>query len=339
MQRIEKHPEPVREEWTKYFVNDIECKRNDIHQTILDNKFYNGTVKLSKKYHFKLHEEKMVENREEGWNGSCFTLTSNREASKHDESSNKSASFSLDTDKFVAKINPTSDEFKLLIDKMANTIDMFYEASHNYSRYSQNLRSTIQNCIQFWLENMNEHKAPYDDILHEFSIEYFAFLFDIMAFSMSKANDNNISDKVELPSLKFDTSSIKESWSDTWTNSKKSQFVDEYLSVMLKQTDVIHQVWIKHDLFGSKLSRDYLGSKFDNFKNFLKSMQNKKTAHDVSLLINNQIVAPKPISTLYNSRMWQQQPQREQQEIEVDLTTGDKHPSEKGNPHKKLKLK
>jgi hypothetical protein len=162
---------------------------------------------------------------------------------------------------------------------------------------------------------MSEYKAPYDDILHEFSIEFFAFLFDMMAFGMSKANDKNISDKVELPNLEFDTSSIKESWSDTWTNSKKSQFINEYLLVMLKQTDVIHQLWAKHDLFGSKLSRDCLASKLDNFKNFLKSMQDKKTAHDVSLRINDQIVTPN------NSRMWQQQPQREQQqEIEVDLT-------------------
>ncbi len=334
MQRIEKRSEPVREEWTKYFVNGIECKRNDIHQIILDNKFY-GTVKLVKKYHFKLHEEKMVENKKEDRDGSSYTFTSHRVASKHDESNNKGASFSLDIDKFVAKINPTSDEFKLLTDKMTNTLDMFYEASFDYNKYWQNLRITLQSCVRFLLENIGEHKLPYDDILHEFSIELFAFLFDMMAFGMSKANDKNISDdknisyKVELPSLEFDTSTIKESWSDTWTNSKKSQFVEEYLSVMLKQTDVIHQLWVKHDLFDSKLSRDYLESKFDNFKNFIKSMQDKKTAHDVSLRINGQIVTPKPISTTYNSRMWQQQPQ----EIEVDLTKGDKH----RNPHKKLK--
>src|SRR5262245_29420043 len=96
-----------REESTKYSVNGIECKRDDIYQTILNNKFYTGKINLHKKYHFKIHEKKFID---KGW-GSTETSTYN-------ESSDVSANFSLNTGEFAKKVDMTSDDYKLLVERM-----------------------------------------------------------------------------------------------------------------------------------------------------------------------------------------------------------------------------
>jgi len=60
MQRVEipqTEPTTTKEEWTKYSVNSVECEKNAIYQTIVDNKFYNQTVIIEKKHHSSSHEE------------------------------------------------------------------------------------------------------------------------------------------------------------------------------------------------------------------------------------------------------------------------------------------
>lgn len=273
MQRITTQLDnPVNEEWTKYFVNGLECKRDAIYETIIDNIFYTGKINLSKKYHFKHHEAKMVYD----------SYTFHRETFENDESKNRSASFSLNTGEFVKKTNPTSDEYKLLVNRMIHVLDTFDEAQQNHSEHSTNLRIAIVNCMEPFFEKITDFEAPYNNIMHKFSLEYFAFLFDMITFGLSRGKES--SGKIKIPGMEFDISSIKESWDEYWTNSKKSQFIDKYFSVMLKQANVIGKLWMKNDLFADKSTKNEIQSKFDEFKKFVKSLQTQKALLDASML-------------------------------------------------------
>ena len=303
MLRKEKHlVEPVREEWTKYFVNGIECERNAIYQTILDKKFYTGAINLEKKYHFKLQEEKVVEDFEEGPFGSSTTTT--RETSKNNESNHQNANFSLNTKKFVEKFNPASEEYKLLVERMVHTVDLFYDASQRHSAGSKNLRIAVNNCMTLFLESTTNFRAPYNDIFHEYMIEYFAFIFDMLALAMSKMMDKDVqvyvSGKVNLPNLEFNTSSLKENWNENWTNSKKSRFLKNYLSAILNQLDEINKQWVKHRLFWDMSSRDLSQSKFNDFKKVLTSLQNKRASLDATLPDVNEQTVGSRIATFFH---------------------------------------
>lgn len=263
----------VQKECTKYFVNGIECEPGAIYQIILDHKFYTGAVNLNKKCHFERHEEKVKKEQNE-------YLIINSE----DISTNINANFGLNTKEFTAKVNPTSEGYKQLINKMIHVLDMLYEAQKNYNECSTKLSAAIRDCMTLVFDNLTDINDSYNNILNKSSIEHTVFTFDMLAFSLSCAAPmmDKAFDDINLPSLNFDMSAIKEKWNETWTNSKKSKFLNEYLSLMLKQTDNVHQLWRVSDLahgFGNNI--DY---KFDELKKVLQSLEAKRVLIDAFLL-------------------------------------------------------
>ena len=271
--------EPVQEKWIKYYVNGEECDRHAIYQTILDNKFYTGEITLDKKYHFELHQKTIIEESENN--------RFRREIVKNDKSYNQYSNFSLNTKQFTDKFAPTSSEFKILIANMIFTLDMFYEAQENYNENYKNLNIATRSCLNFYLEQISDPNAPYDLLMGEIGLEQLAFSFDIMALSISMhmhKQDNKKTDHVKIPDLEFDMSSIKETWNEDWANNKKSQFMKIFLSVMLKQTDVIYQCFLKTDLLADESSKNIMQHKFEKFKEVIKTLQEKKDLIDNSVL-------------------------------------------------------
>lgn len=259
-----------KEEWVKYFVNDIECKRDAIYQTILANKFYTGKITLSKKYHFLSHEDYSEEEEDE-----CGTVHRNRKISY--QSKNPSATFTLNTKQFADKVTPNSKEYMLLIDKMIYIVEVFYEAEHNHAKYSQKLRAAIRDCMSFLLDPLMNNLTPYEDIRYKISIETLVFSFDILAFKLSEEKK-----PVEFPVLTFDLSCIKEIWNEHWTHSKKSQFLNEYLSVLLKQTEDFAQLWLNNDLFDEP-SKNKMTDILDDLKEMINAQQIKRSTLDKTL--------------------------------------------------------
>ncbi|MEO8400291.1 MAG: hypothetical protein ABI597_00660 [Gammaproteobacteria bacterium] len=284
-----------REEWTKYFVNGIECEQSAIYQTILDNKFYNGEVSLDKKYHFDLREEKVVKEEEKSQDElSSYRSTRTTELT-NSSSRNIFATFGLNTKNFVVKCNPTSKEYILLVNKMIATLHTFYEAQTNYNEYSKALGSDVRDCIRYSIEQTFDINKPYHRIFYEFIVEQIAFQFDILALSLSNSKTNDASQ--ELPKLEFDTSSIKEGWSENWTNRKKSRYINYYLSVILSQVDSVCQPLVAHESVSNTPLVDDIKSKFDNFKKLIISMQSKMATLKVSLMdVSNSRVASNPAS-------------------------------------------
>ncbi|KTD11901.1 hypothetical protein Lgra_1359 [Legionella gratiana] len=263
--------EPLRDKWTKYFVNDIECEREAIYQTILDNKFYTDSIALAKKYHFELHEKNIKEER--------IGYALHYKETKSDKSENRYAYFSLNTKEFIAKHNPTSNEYKILVERMSHALDMIYEAQQDYAQYSEKLRTAIRNCMIFFCENTNDMTAPYTEIAYKLSIELFVFLSDILAFGLS---EGKVFNHKELPSLVVDLSGIKEKWNVNWADSKKSQFVNEYLSILLQQMESIRELWMRSDLFDES-SKNKMADIFAEFKLMIKLQQVKKDTLDKAL--------------------------------------------------------
>jgi hypothetical protein len=200
----------------------------------------------------------------------------------HDEHNNRNASFSLDTGEFVKKINPESDKHKVLVNKMIHTLDMFYEAQQNYREYSLNFRIAIVNCMGFLIENVMDFEAPYNNILYKCSLEYFSFLFDMLAFGLSQSE--KASGELKIPSVEFDMSSMNEKWDEHWTHSQKSQFLNKYLSIMIKQADVVGSQWMKSGIFfGDKSCKNDIKNKFNVFKKNMQCLLKEKKSLDVSL--------------------------------------------------------
>ncbi|STX55780.1 Uncharacterised protein [Legionella beliardensis] len=299
--------EPIRIEWTKYFVNGVECERDAIYQTILNNKFYKGKVNLDRKYHFELHEKTLEEEKEiEISEDRSYSHTSFCKTTRINNSfSNASTNFSLSTKEFTQKFTATSAEYKSLIDKMLQVLDMFYEAGENYNDYSINLQIAIRDCMAFFIKNLTDIKSPYNEILYELSVQSTVFLFDILAFGLSKeAINEQSSDKAKssLPQLDFNTSRLLKSWDENWTNSKKSNFLDKYLSNMLKQTDINFQLWMTLDLFTDKSTQNEITSKFDGYKEFIASLQAKKMLLDSSLPIEPKQSIKSHIASFFHHR-------------------------------------
>jgi hypothetical protein len=283
---------PIKEEWTKYFVNDIECKRDAIYQTILDHKLHNGEIKLGKKYHYKHHEEKTIEIRQnDGYGSSVETQTT-----KNNDEKNTSADFSLNTKVFAEKIDAKSADYKLLTEKMSLVLDIFFEAQKDNAKHSTSLRSAIKDCMSFFIEKSANSKGPYDNMVKDISVELFSFLFDTLTLFMSTLDKIDIeknkkdSEKTEQPSLNYDTSSL-EKWNDNWDNHKKSKYFHKYLDVMLDQTDTILKHWLKHPVFATTLDSNQIQKKFNDFKDVLKSLQKKLKEHDEALGIKSGIAA------------------------------------------------
>ncbi|MDR3492141.1 MAG: hypothetical protein P4M12_08905 [Gammaproteobacteria bacterium] len=260
------------EESTKYFVNGVVCSRDLIYQTILDRRFYDGAVNIQKKYHSK---------KVEGTFGFMSRDT-------HSSSTDRNANFNLNTKKFVEKFDPKSEEYKLLIERMLHFVDIFYSACDKYSENSSNLHIATKSCMQFFLESTTNFTAPYNNIMHEYSLEFLVFLFDLTALGISRMSNLDLSSEVKLPSLNIDTSSIKEVWSESLTNTKKSEYLEKYLAVSLKQSGVLYKN-LKQNIVFKDLAE--LESKFDNFKKFIKSMQDKRSALDASLSIRQSFIS------------------------------------------------
>lgn len=280
------NPDKVtRDEWSKYSVNGIECERDAIYQTIMDHHFYTGKVELNKKYHFQLNEEKSKSESTTTQDDPCTTTTTTRtESSKHNESKDRNSNFSLGMDKFAEKVGAMSDDLKQLIEKMIHALDMYDAAQDNHSEHSQNLRAAIKDCMSFLFDKLADQHSAYNDMWYQMMLENFALLFDLTAFGFSKVSTyKDESRQISLPNVNFDTSSIKEQFDEGWSNRKKSEFMKEYLAVMLNQADVIRDAWMNHYLFTDQDSQALIQSKFDDFKKVITSLQEKKAAYDATL--------------------------------------------------------
>lgn len=243
-------------EWVKYSVNGMECERADIHKTICDNKFYSGKVNIAKKHHLEIHEKRA--------NGSS------------DQTSNYNANFSLDTNKFTQKYNPQSDEYKRLIELMVHTVDMFEQSQGNYHEHVANMKIAIRNCFHYLQESLKEVHCPYEQLINEFTIEYFSFLFDMLAFSLGNLQFENLKSN-SIPSLNFNTSGLKGSWDVHASNKQKSKYLNKYFSLIIDQTPGLCRGWT------SVLSGDAkqeTQTKFDEFKQRIEDLRTQKSNLD-----------------------------------------------------------
>ncbi|KTD54641.1 hypothetical protein Lsai_3463 [Legionella sainthelensi] len=257
--------------WTKYFVNDIECERDAIYQTILNRELYAGRIILSKKYHFESYEQNRVERTEWGY------LEYKTTTSNHSE--NLSAQLSMITTHLLNTMEPTSETYKELIHKMIHAVDMFFEAENNHAQYSQQFRHALRDFLSFLNKYTVQSDASYNDFFSKLSIEYAIFLFDMLAFGISEGNDSN---QRSLPSLEFDFSGLKVNWDEKVDNDQKAQFLTEYLSILLQQTDVFLSLWQKSDAFDD-VAKHKIKNLFEEFKQVIRGFQNQKKWLDTSL--------------------------------------------------------
>jgi len=293
-----------REEWTKYFVNGIECKRDTIYKTILDNKLHNSEITIEKKYHFEARERKKIvvkEKSEQTVAQGPTTIYQKSESRKRniDEKShhtNNAVNFNCDTSNFCKKFKPTSREYKLLIHRMINVVDWLYDTTENYKRNAESLRESMR-IFMHMLVSKNEPQTLYDDIMCKVSSELLTFVLDKLAFALylSKADDFSF----DIPSLAFDLKDVAHRWDESGTNKQKSDYLKIYLSALLRETDVIHQLWSKHELCANESIRNEINDGFNQFKKFLYTMRDKIIACDVCLLTKDKVVASGSSSFFY----------------------------------------
>ncbi|ARB92132.1 hypothetical protein [Legionella longbeachae] len=260
--------EKFEKKWTKYFVNDIECERDAIYQTILENKLYDSTITLIKKYHFELSEKSRVEES----NG----YRSNKKISTSSQSENKSAYISHETKVFADKMGYASKEYNQLIDKLIHAVDMLFETEKNYDLYSQQFRAAMRDFLSFLYKYTVENDTAYNDFLRKLSLEYAIFLFDMIAFSLSEGYCSN---QKKLPSLVFDFSDLKIKWNENWDNKSKEEFLNKFLSILLQQTEIVLSQWQKSDAFNESAKQQITAS-FNEFKEVIKDFQTQKRMLD-----------------------------------------------------------
>lgn len=241
-----------KKEWIKYYVNDIECDRESIYQTILENKLYQKTINLHKK--FDWDKEKNLEF-QVNWK-------------EH------STNFCMDTKPFITNFEPASEEYKLLIESMVQTLDCFYESHEHYTHDSaKRLDTAARYCIGLFSEGVMDIDTSYQKLLYKSNIEHHVFLFDIMAFSTSlrvSSNDPQFLGK-EFPELVFqpiDLSKLDEHWG----NKNKSKVLYNFFSEILKQTNKLQNLWNKID-FLDESSLKEIDRRFNDYKSSLESLK------------------------------------------------------------------
>ncbi len=266
----ETEPTTTKEEWTKYSVNGVECEKNAIYQTIVDHKFYDGTIKIEKKHHSSSHQE----------SGSIFRLLTS------DNSENISANFSLGTSDFVKKFAETSEEFKTLVAKMVQSVDMLYDAQQDHEKNSPILCDTVRDCMTFFFEKTAaDMTSPYNDILYKCCTEYFVVMFNMLMLNVAlQMRLKNLNQDVTLPGFNFDTSSVSEKWDDKWKIKRKSQFLKKYLSVLLRQTDILCASWVKALSSVDESSVKEVNTHTNAYKAVLNSMLQKLAEYDAELI-------------------------------------------------------
>jgi hypothetical protein len=303
--KVIKREKQFREEWTKYYVNDIECTRDTIYQAILDNKLKNE-IKIRKKYHFKSSETKKLvingKSEEHGVRKSIFGPVTFHRISKscQKNTSNKSntddlnARFSFDFSKFFENFTSNSREFKLLIHRQINIVDLFFSTMTNYKKHAEDLTCALTIFLKMIFGAAGNPDARYNDIVYKACLEHLILLFDMLAFILSVKIDANL-DRENLPKMDLDLSDIKETWSDSWTESHKSEYLEKYLSVLFKQADVLHQSLNKDESFASnQYLRGMLDGKFNHFKNLIQMLQAKKHAYDNATEVSASVFSTYP---------------------------------------------
>ncbi|KTC92704.1 hypothetical protein [Legionella cincinnatiensis] len=258
------------EKETKYFVNNIACERDAIYQTILDRKLYGGEITISKEYYFASHEQ----NRAESTKWSYIEYKSNN--SRHSE--NQRAELSMTTTPLLDKMEPTSKEYKAVIHKMIHAVDMLLAARSNHMQYSQQLRLALRDFLSFF-NNYSGKSDAYTDLSNKISIEYAIFLFDMVAFGMSEGNKTN---QGNLPLLEFDFSGMKTKWDENGDSDAKAQFLNEYLSILLQQTDIFLSLWQKSHAFDD-IAKHKIKNLFEEFKEVIRGFQNQEKWLNISL--------------------------------------------------------
>lgn len=288
------YPDKIKNiEWTKYFVNNIECERDDIFQTIVDRQLYLGEIEIAKKYHLKQSRKtKSVKTKSERKFASRFYQIKTHETrDKH--SCNKYAAFHLEVSSFAKMFGPETEEFRLLIGKMLLVVETMFAAQEYYYKCSNDFNAATRNLLEFIHVNLSDFKAPYNDVKNELSIALTVFIFDLMTFNLFKRN------KVQ-PELAFDMSRFKSEWEEALPNVRKSQLLDNHLSDMLNQVDKLFQIWSDSGVYADDDSRNELKYKFDGLKQRIISLQKKKSAYDASLPdVYNQSAVTKIASFFY----------------------------------------
>lgn len=273
MQRIASD-QLYNEEWTKYFVNGFECKREDIYQTVVDKGFYCGEVNIERKYHHEQVKTNMPEIFRQFMTVSPMMGTSN-------QTENYSANFSLDLKKFTEHCKPESNEFKMMIDKMLSCVDMFFNAEKNYKEYSGNLKICVRQCMMYLYQHYYDLKNTYNNIFSELMAELFVNVFDRLSYYISHLNTiieqrvNNI----KLPPVDFFPAN-KEIFNQDWDDSKKSKYINKYLQKIVKKLDSIEHSWLTHVALRDKSTRAEIKEYFATFRASLNVIEGKLKSED-----------------------------------------------------------
>lgn len=259
-----------QEEWTKYFVNGMECKREDLYQTILAKRFYEGEIRLERKFH---HTEKHLPLFGfSGWSG-VDTTNENREAS-----------FTLDTKTFAKKFGPNSEPFKALIDKMIYALDMFYAAQVDYDNNAENMRIAVRQCMSYLFENTSDTQLPYANINNEFKHAYLSLIFSLLANILCKVNVENFNGNLEIPSMDLSTPKLKEPYQDDWNNDKKSKHLEELLTTTRSKLKTVKHAWLSSKYYRDNAAHQQIETLFDQFKSALDTLHATKKSLDAELL-------------------------------------------------------
>lgn len=67
----------------------------------------------------------------------------------------------------------------------------------------------------------------------------------------------------------------------------------------MRETDVIHQLWLNHELCANDYIRNEIEHGFNQFKSFLNVMKDKKVSLDDSVLLKEKTLAPSSSSFFY----------------------------------------
>lgn len=262
MINFNKQQEIINEEATKYFANGFECKKEDVYQTIVDNKLYD--INLEKKEYLKT------------------TATQNFWHSHRTQTKAEThkAAFHINTRKFIEKFDYKNEKFKILIDKMLHCLEMFFLASKNYTEYSLNQDLTITDFFRFLIENITNFKEPYNQIMYENQIILVSFSFNIISLYMTKLRlDENYTEQDN--NLPFDLSppGMTEYYNEDWDLNKKSKYIKGYLTAAQAHSQKVLTQWLSYQ-FVNDSYKDSLRIKFTELDKRISSSLNQLEAQD-----------------------------------------------------------
>jgi len=165
-------------------------------------------------------------------------------------------------------------------------MDMLYDAQQDHEKNSAVLCETIRDCMTFFFEQTStDMKSPYNDTLYKCCTEYFVVMFNMLTLNVALLMRlKNANQDFALPSFNFDTSSLKDKWDDKWSIERKSKFLKKYLTVLLKQTDIMRASWVKALSSVDESSVKEVNAHANAYKAVLNSMLQKLAEYDAELI-------------------------------------------------------